>query len=271
MFTHVTIINDCRDSATANREITRVSALTGLPVSFVGIHDFADLEGAGCIIDTVDALTGRPGIIIANAAPRHGKGKKYSNGTPFCYLWIGKTLLISSIQGYMLGLVRKLKLADSLYLLDIPTVVAAMVKKGELDTSTAGYISQSQFRSFDFQPRVADWLIRGIALPSSQMDLDTYAEILPIEQAIWSIDNFGNCKTTMLPEEIDFVPGRQVETLYGTATMHQQLRDVSDGQLALTIGSSGYAHKRFIELVIQGASVAAQHELRVGDKVFADI
>ncbi|MEI7652826.1 MAG: SAM hydroxide adenosyltransferase [bacterium] len=266
-YTCATIINDCRDSATANREISRVTALTGIHPSFVGINDFADLEGAGNIIDTLDAFTGMPGIIIANAAPRHGKGKKYPNGTPFCYFCVGETLVISSIQGSMLSLIKKLRLSRALNLVDIPTVCDAMVANGKLTSAQANQIAGSQYRSFDFEPRLAGWLVDGLTIPSSTHSFDTFAEIEDLGHVVWLVDNFGNCKTTILPEEIGFEEGKKIQTHFGLATMYRQLRSVPDGELALTTGSSGYGADRFIELVIQGQSAAKKYGIEVGTKI----
>lgn len=268
MYRWVTIINDCRDSATANRKITRVAALTGIFPSFVGIGDFAELEGAGNIIDTLDASTGQPGIIIANTAPRHGKGKKYPNGSPFCYFSVGESLIISSIQGQVLSLVKKLKLSSTLHLVDVSAVCQAMVSEGMLDEWTASQIENSQYRSFDFEPRLAAWLQSGLGVPHTDHAFHDFAEIEDAGDAIWLIDNFGNCKTTILPGEIHFAEGQKVSTKYGIATMYTRLRDVPNGALALTIGSSGYGRDRFIELVIQGQSVQKAFDLRVGDGIF---
>lgn len=266
-FVCATIINDCRDSATANREISRVAALTGVYPSFVGINDFADIEGAGNIIDTLDAFTGRPGIIITNAAPRHGKGKKYPNGTPFCYFYVGNTLIISSIQGRMLSLVKKLRLSEALNIVDIPTVCNAMVREGCITKTVADQIIGSQYRSFDFEPRLAGWLAEGRVLPSSSHSFQTFDVIEDVGQEVWLVDNFGNCKTTILPEEIGFEEGKKIQTRFGMATQYRQLRSVPDGELALTIGSSGYGTDRFVELVIQGQSAAKKYGIEVGTKI----
>jgi hypothetical protein len=261
----IVLINDCRDDATASRQITRTHALTGIHPSFVGIGDFADLEGAGCIVDALDALTGSPGIIIANAAPRHGKkGREYPNGTPFAFFRVDKSLVISSVQGQMLSLIKKLGLTQEYYLTDIPEVTSAMIQRGYLGHDVAAYICQSQFRSFDYLPRLAAWLMQGVSIPHQPRPISDIADVGAV---VWLVDNFGNCKTTILPEEINFAHGQKIETKYGVATMYRQLRDVPDGELALIIGSSGYRDKRFVELVIQGESVATKYHLSVGSAV----
>jgi S-adenosylmethionine hydrolase len=89
-----------------------------------------------------------------------------------------------------------------------------------------------------------------------------------VGQEVWLVDNFGNCKTTILPEEIGFEEGKKIQTRFGMATQYRQLRSVPDGELALTIGSSGYGENRFVELVIQGKSASALLKIKVGDVIF---
>lgn len=78
---YVTIINDCHDPLTMNRQVVR--AATFFPathISPVAVGNYADLEASGCIIDTIDGAMDEPGIILVNVAPRHGKAKKWPNG-----------------------------------------------------------------------------------------------------------------------------------------------------------------------------------------------
>jgi hypothetical protein len=50
-------------------------------ISPVAVGNFADV-GSG-VIDTIDAAMDEPGILV-NVAPRHGKAKKWPNGTISC-------------------------------------------------------------------------------------------------------------------------------------------------------------------------------------------
>ena len=77
----VTIINDCRDADEMGRQTTRASVLfPGSNINFLGVNNFNEIEAAGLLVDVIDAGTGDKGVIMVNAAPRHGTGKKYENG-----------------------------------------------------------------------------------------------------------------------------------------------------------------------------------------------
>mgnify|MGYP001566747864 FL=1 len=89
------------------------------------------------------------------------------------------------------------------------------------------------------------------------------ADVSDASQAVWWTDNFGNCKTTMLLEEISAdVP---VQTAFGEVSYFFRLKDVSDGQVALVTGSSGLGASRFLEIVAQGGNAAQLLDVRSGD------
>ncbi len=171
----VIIINDCKDVNAAGRQIVRAQSLLHASASFVGVQ--SDLEAAGNIIDALDALDGRPGIILANVAPRNGGAKKWPNGTPFGYFWYGKTLVVASVDGYTWSLIKKLNLTQ---------VIQVLYTK-----------SSSQFRSFEFLPRVAARLVTRKQVPYTKLAIQNIPDA---PTAVWWIDNFGNCKTTLLPD-----------------------------------------------------------------------
>ena len=79
---------DCRDENTLMRLTARLTALfEHSPIHCVGIDK--DIEAAGCILDTLDALriNNRKAIIIGNLAPRTDKHHK--NGAPFYFGTVG--------------------------------------------------------------------------------------------------------------------------------------------------------------------------------------
>jgi len=264
-FMFITIINDCRDENTMGRQATRVAQLfgSGISVTTVGIG-WSELEGAGNLIDMLDASNGEKGIILVNVAPRHGRGKKWPNGTPFGYFYYKKTLIISTIAEQCLSLVKKFGLADSISLTDVPTVVDEMIKQGKLDSSLRDRIVKSQFRSFDYMPRLAKWLIDEEAIPHEKYHI---SNVIEAPKAVWWVDNFGNCKTTILPEDIDYQSGKILATKVGDIMCYEHLKDVPNGEAGLTIGSSGLDDKRFIELVVQGESAAQRFGLKPGDTI----
>jgi len=258
----IIIINDCRDSNARGRQQARVSALFGVVPVFVGVSH--ELEAAGNLIDALDALGGEKGIILANVAPRDHRGKKWENGTPFGYFHVGSTLVVSTVDGMTLSLVKKLKLAESVCVLDTAVSVEALVKAGRVKKELKKRIVESQFRSFDFLPRLAAHLFEKGDIPYAPLPFENISDIPP---SVWHIDNFGNCKTTLFPEDVGFRPGNEVLTRFGLLRCYAHLRDVPDGQQAFIVGSSGLKERRFLEIVIQGGNAARRFNVSHEDLV----
>ena len=268
----VTIINDCRDANAFGRQATRAAALFGCQVHPVAVA--GDLEAAGNHVGARDASAGRKGVILVNVAPRNGAAKKWANGTPFGYFRHGDTLVVASIDGLTLSLVKKLGLLGDLRVFDIPEVMAAAAAHRLLPRETADYVASTQFRSLEFLPRAACWLTQGYDLPSTPLSAD---ELADAPDAVWWVDNFGNCKTTVLPDELDAF--RDGEAFAGVASLthYDRLKDVPDGEAAFVTGSSGIGGRRFIEVVIQGGNAGQRFGLRSGkplarpnERVFAE-
>ncbi len=262
----VTIINDSADDNARNRQATRAAALFGASaVSTVGVAD--DLQAAGELVDSLDASLGRPGAILVNVAPRHGNAKKWPNGTPFGYFYHNQTLVVSSVDGRTLGLVRRLLGLEEIELLDIPTVLSAAVCQELISPELHTAIADSQFRSFEFLPRVAAWLLEGREIPSEPFSLTELSAVEP--GLVWLIDNFGNAKTTWLAEDIGHAPGKTQSFVSGLQAVgcYAGLKDVPDGQAGLIVGSSGLPGKRFLELVVQGKSAARRFKLCYGQSL----
>lgn len=273
----LTLITDCHDSATFGRQLTRLSAIfkrAPIPVSISGnLDDTASMEAAGVMVDILDSGMGEKGIVLVNAAPRNQE--KWSNGTPFGYFYYRKTLVVTTVDGYTLSLVKRFKLAEDnkVYVFDIPTVMDFMMDEypGELDANLekarekAEYIKNTQFRSFEFMPRVANWKYQDLDIPEEELDL---SDVLDLENHIFWIDNFGNAKTSILPEDINFAIGKeyQIEKI-GKVKSYAKLKDVPVGQTALIVGSSGIRENRFLELVIQGSSAADKYRLKTGERL----
>ncbi len=257
---HTTIINDCRDANAAGRQMARVATSIGGTVSFVGVA--SDLEAAGNLIDILDAYGEGSGVVLVNVAPRNGAAKKWENGTPFGYCWYKNVLVVSSIDGLTFSLIKKLELVTQINVLDIPTVTAQFVTEGILSSDVRAHIIRTQFRSFDFLPRVAAYLIAHTDVVAEPLPM---ADIADAPHAVWWIDNFGNCKTTLLTHELP--SGGTVATRLGEIPYYEHLKDVPDGTTALVTGSSGIGAKRFIEVVVQGVSVAMTRGLSTGDVI----
>src|SRR5438132_688008 len=115
---YITIINDCNDSNAAGRQQTRIAALFGIQPSFISVggdlNAGSELEAAGSLIDCLDAAGDAKGIILCNVAPRSNAGKKWFNGTPFGYFSYKQTLVLSTVAGHTLSLVKKLGITQEI-------------------------------------------------------------------------------------------------------------------------------------------------------------
>jgi hypothetical protein len=258
-----TIINDCRDDNARGRQNSRVAALLGITPSFVGVE--SDLEAGVQLIDILDATDGATGLILVNVAPRGGHTTKWPNGTPFAYFYYGETLIITTVDGYILSAVKKFGLVDEVQLLDTTSASEAMIKADFVSEPAGARIPKSQFRSFDFIPRVGAFILKGNTVPSEAYSLN---EIPNLPPAVWHIDNFGNCKTTLTAADLH--GASELNTRYGTLPHITQLRDVPDLQDALTVGSSGIGEHRFLELVRQRTPFAKVHDVNIDDDIFED-
>lgn len=257
---NITIINDCRDANAVGRQFVRASALMGGHVSFVGVSN--DLEAAGNLIDVLDAYGEEPGVVLVNVAPRGGKAKRFANGTPFCYFRYKQVLVVSSFDGLTLSLVKKLRLTDTVHVLDIPTIVQLFEKDGFVSAEQGAYIVGTQFRSYEFLPRVGAYLLTHADVPADHVGIE---EIPDAPLAVWWVDNFGNCKTTLLESDIPHT--KTVTIKNAQLTYYDRLKDVPDTSTALITGSSGIADTRFLEIVVQGGNAAESLNVHSGASV----
>lgn len=262
----ISIINDCFDENARLRQISRAGAL--FPQA--GVNCFAvtsELEAAGYLVDALDAFEGRAGIILVNVAPRSGEAKKWKNGTPFGYFRFRDTLVVSSVDGLVLSLAKKLGLIDRFQLLDIETVLGS-ISDEELSPAAKLRTINTQFRSFNFLPRAADWIWRGYQLPQEPYALD---EIKDAPDAAWLVDNFGNIKTTLLGGNYCFQNGDDVEVFVNGKKWRleyfSRLKDLPDQVVGIVEGSSGIGDQRFLEIIFQGGNAAEKLGLKAGDRV----
>ncbi len=269
----VTVINDCKSENDIARQETRLMSLFKEPISFVGVSsDFsvnATLEAAGNLVDVLDAIEDRKGVILLNVAPRGEQKKDGHNGTSFGYFYYRNSLVVSTVRGNSLSIIKKLGLIDYINLVSVDEVVAFARSVGLLSEEQAAYIPTSQFRSFDFTPRLAYWLHLGIDIPYKKMDLSIVEDI---NHCVWYVDAFGNCKTTILPNEISMKFGDKIKTNVGSFTYYPRLKDLPKGETALYVGSSGIGSTRFIEIATQmkPGSAAKTLGITVGQEISYD-
>lgn len=261
----ITLINDCKSENDIGRLKTRYSLLfPNTNINFVGIDSSlgsnATLEASGNLIDILDASEGKEGIIGLNVAPRGQVQKDGDNGSSFCYFYYKNTLIVSTIKGYNLSLVKKLKLVSCVNLLDTKEVLGFAVSKKLINAKLVNYIVNSQFRSFDFQTRLAKWIWDGLKIPSSNFGLKN---IPASPDAIWLIDSFGNAKTSLLPNEVKVKFGEKLKTNVGTFKFYERLKDLAIGETAFYVGSSGLGNRRFVEIALQGINGSASKKLKL--------
>lgn len=250
---NITIINDCKDDNAKGRQLARIGSIFQSSANFIGVSN--ELEAAGNIIDALDANGENDGIILVNVAPRNGKAKRHTNGTPFGYFWYKKTLVVSSIDGFSLSLVKKLNLTGFIDVLDIPEALDVLIGDKFLTPDLKKHIIDTQFRSYDFLPRVAFYVFTKKSIVSNKIAIETIPDA---PTAIWWVDNFGNCKTTILSEELSYI--KKIKNL----KYYSRLKDVPNKKPALITGSSGLEDGRFLEIVLQGGNASHYFGIQSG-------
>lgn len=242
------IINDCRDSNASGRQQVRLNVLVPGQTTFIGVEN--DIEAAGNLIDSLDALAGTEGLILVNVAPRNGAAKKFQNGTPFGYFFYKGAVVISSVSGYTLSLVKKLELVSEIKVFSPKTIFDELGILEKQDT---------QFRSFELTPEIAHALLSGKELSAESLLID---EVPDMPDCVWLEDCFFNLKTTLLePPGEPFFIGDKVINLY------PRLKDIPDKQAGLVVGSSGLGDRRFLEIMVNGGKAAELFNLKVGDLI----
>lgn len=259
----ITVIQDCNDEGTKGRITSRVQSLfNGVFPSFIAVGVYSDLQAAGNLVDILDATEGGEGVILLNIAPRHGKGKNYKNGVPFGYFYWKKTLVVLTIDDIILDLLKDLNITSSIKVFDIPTVMDWACENNLVDKWVAEKTKKTQFRSFEFEPRVASWVWERKEVPSKDLEIRGEHE----NGQIWLIDNFGNCKTTLLASEIK--NKEFIETKIGKLKIYDCLSQLPNDETGLVLGSSGLEKDKFVEIIIQSGRACDVYNLKIGDNIF---
>lgn len=249
-------ISDCYDDNVRARYASRIQTCVKEvdTINFIGV--VSDIEASGNLVDILDGLEGKDAIIFLNVAPRGTIKKQWPNGTPFGHLKFQNADIFTTIDGYSLSLLQKIsgeQLQVEVY--DIPLVVKSLSEDAILQER----IVKSQFRSFDFLPRVAGAVLSGVDVP-----FNLWADVPKAPSAVWWVDNFGNAKTTVLNSEVNFTVGQEVSLKFEDKTVSlkyfDRLKDIPFGESAVYCGSSGLGEFRFLEITKQkGDHLATQH------------
>jgi hypothetical protein len=268
MFT--TIITDCKGENEKGRQIVRLNSLGLGPTNLVGVQSNftadATTEAGANLIDILDATQGKWGVIVVNVAPRGNKKKDGINGTPFAYFYYKNTLIVSTIKGYCLSFIKAFGICKDVNLLNMKETLNWAVNEKLIKEGSANYIGKSQFRSFDFVPRVVKWIANGKQVPSKDYSLSSISHT---PNCIWHIDTFGNAKTTITNDKLPLKkPPLKAKTNLGTFASYDRLKDIPKGETAVYIGSSGFGKKRFLEIATQGipGSAGKQLKLNIGQE-----
>lgn len=240
-------ISDCFDDNVRGRYAARIAATVPQagPVQCIGVRN--DLEAAGNLVDALDGLEGTEAIVFVNVAPRGTVKTTWPNGTPFGYVQFNNAHIFTTIDGHTLSLLKKLSpspITVSVY--DIPTIAPQLTP----DKALQEHIINSQFRSFDFLPRIAGHVLSGNNVPTTK-----FSAIPDAPDAVWWIDNFGNAKLTATATEKQFSSGQEITVEINrtnhTLTYYNRLKDIPRGTLGVYTGSSGLGDKRFLEITKQ--------------------
>lgn len=263
----VTIINDCNDPNESARQLTRANVLFDCPANSLRVGVYSDIQSSGNLIDVLDASEGQKGVVIVNVAPRFGVAKKWSNGVPFGYFRHKETIVVMTVNPEVQQLLWKLKITREINVTEISEVIDILIGNGSVPQQRRQYIIDTQFRSFEYAPKLAKLLFDGIEVPSKILRLKGGRAVE--KGKIWFIDSFGNCKTTLLRGDLIIDENGYVQTKWGKFKFYEKLKDVQNDDLGIYIGSSGIGLKRFAEITIQGGNASAGIGINIGDQVLA--
>lgn len=261
----VTIINDCNDPNESARQLTRANILFNCPANSLRLGVYSDIQSAGNLIDVLDASEGQKGIVIVNVAPRFGAAKRWSNGAPFGFFKYKETIVVMTINPEIQHLLWKLKITNEIYVTEISEVIDILIEQGLVEMTRRQYLIDTQFRSFEYAPKLAKLVFDEITFPTKTIASE---EVKNGDKGkVWFIDSFGNCKTTLLKEDLIIDEGGYVQTNWGKIKYHEKLKDVQNEDLGIYVGSSGIGLNRFVEITIQGGNASAGIGINVGDEI----
>ncbi len=250
------------------RLLTGISGSVFSSVTPIGVD--SEVEGFVQLVDQLDATRGNPAVILFNVAPRGVNKKKLPNGSPFGHLRVGNADIFPTTEGRVLPLLQNLlgtRLRVRVHEI-CPEVLGAV----GIPWYKRKYVTSTQFRSYEFLPDLANAVVSGREVPGRKIMV---ARVRDSGAFVGVVDKFGNIKTTALPGDIGFRPGRTLTlSLGGTEVRlpcYPRLKDVPCGALAAVVGSSGLwvgrTNKRFVELVVQKGDAASRLQSLTGGGV----
>ncbi len=233
-------------------------------------------EAAGNLVDQLRRTRNNSAIMLGNVAPRANRPiLSDQNGSDFCYFWLKnktwprdkKVLVLATQDGRTLSLLAKL-FGDHDGRLGVNTInlEAAAKQLFPDDELEAYFAANSQYRGVDFMVPATAALWAGKELESKP-----YVYDVQIEPCAWTVDEFGNVKTTYLWDVTKPLPKSLLVSIVATSSPYgvydselpviPRLCDIQRMQTAVTIGSSGYGQFRFLEIATRlGRAEAALTE-----------
>lgn len=261
----VTIINDCNDPNESARQLTRANVLFNCPANSLRLGVYSDIQSAGNLIDVLDASEGQKGVVIVNVAPRFGTAKRWSNGVPFGYFKYKETIVVMTLNPEIQKVLGKLKITHEINVTEISEVIDTLIEKDLVQEVKRQYVIDTQFRSLEYAPKLAKLILDEVEIPHHKIKLGGGQSI--DNGKVWFIDSFGNCKTTLLEEDLLIDRSGYVQTIWGKIKFYKRLKDVQNDDLGIYIGSSGIGLNRFVEITIQGGNASAGIGINVGDEI----
>jgi hypothetical protein len=262
MYDSITLITDCFDENARGRQTARYASLfPSATIQLLAVK--SDIQAAGFLMDICDSFLDGNHLVVVNVAPRDGNAKKWENGTPFWYFEFDGHTIISSVDWYVLSLVKKLQILKQFFIWDIPTVLEQAFLEEEVSEDEKEYIKNTQFRSYEFLPRVAVWMAeKSFEIPQKRYNIE---EIPDIWNRIWHIDNFWNCKTTILASE--FKRENISDVRFENIEFKKYLKQVNSEEKAFVEGSSWFDTERCIEIVKNWWDAGDTLNLYIGDEI----
>ena len=252
-----TLSDDNARGRIATRLITGIKKSVFTSATLIGVD--CEVEGYLQLVDQLDAARGNPSVILFNVAPRGVNKKKLQNGSPFGHLKIGEANIFPTVEGKTLPLLQRL--LSTRLCLTTHHICPEVLKAVGITKSKHQYVTNTQFRSFEFLPDLAHSIMSGRQIPGVH---SVVRKVANGSVYVGVVDKFGNVKTTSLPEDIGFRPGRCITLKLAGEEIalpcYPKLKDVPCNVLAAVVGSSGMwvgrANKRFVEIVVQKGSAS---------------
>lgn len=215
-----------------------LSLVPGAAVQCLTVPPFATLAAGFCGAQL--ALNDGPEdtVVFINVAPRRDDPKARRDNA-------GEQLTLVTLRNG-----RRIVAVNSGYTLSFLAPAATAINR--LAVSNEG----SQFRSRDIYPQA---LARVIAADPQVIGANVAPETVPAPPpcSVAYVDGFGNIKLT-LPHDEPLPAGEQVPVTIGDVQRPAWVSEagfaVPQGELALSVGSSGWAGLRYRELFLRGGS-----------------